>query len=560
MYKNKPHLFFILLIAFIIVLKLPGIFTDDIQPWDEGMYAQRVNSISTFGDFFDQSSHSIEHFYSGSHPPLLIWTGYLFTSILGDHAYVFKLVVFIFGILCLLMIYLTGIELYYLISKADKVKDQKLPALFGSLGAMIFSGNIIFHVFSQRFQFDVPYTFFIVTAFYFFILYLKDKKMKHLYFTGILFGLCLMVKILVGIFIPIVIFLFYILSRDRLRFKDVAIITGIGILIAAPWHIYMVVKYGNEFIEYFFNYHIYKRATEGVDQNTKNSGPLFHINYFLTIIPFGVILAIKLFYDLRNFKKLNIYTKFLDIWFLTGLTILTLFRTKLESYTFLILLPACFIIPSLILFDSDFLSKNKKYLSALLAINLVWYSTEYYRDAGRMFILGNTVNLILLVGLLLIITAIIYFIYLYAIKKLEPGKFLVSLISLTFIISGLSYLINKPKWENSFILSGIKNEILVKNIKKIVYIGLKKDRNPQFSYYFSGIDQGWNKSDIKYSYVNGNSNADSIRSVVSSVESNSAILIEKDGINRGTYIDSKLFMGEEKPAITAPGYELYIKK
>ncbi|MEP7145789.1 MAG: hypothetical protein ABI792_02135, partial [bacterium] len=73
--KNFYKLFFFL-VVFLCAVKLPSLLTSDIQPWDEGMYATRVLSIHTYGDFIDQSSHSTGGFYSASHPPLLIWIGY----------------------------------------------------------------------------------------------------------------------------------------------------------------------------------------------------------------------------------------------------------------------------------------------------------------------------------------------------------------------------------------------------------------------------------------------------------------------------------------------------
>ena len=77
---NKVYLF---LVVFLVLVKAHSIVTTDIQPWDEGMYATRVLSIQESGDIIDQSQHSVGKFYSGSHPPLLIWIGYLFTSVFG---------------------------------------------------------------------------------------------------------------------------------------------------------------------------------------------------------------------------------------------------------------------------------------------------------------------------------------------------------------------------------------------------------------------------------------------------------------------------------------------
>ena len=568
MFKKNPHFFFGLMLLFIILLKLTPIFTSDIQPWDEGMYAIRVNSIATFGDILDQSSHSVGGFYSAAHPPLLIWIGYILTSIFGDHSYIYKLIVFCFALLTLVFIYLAAYEIYFLVPHKEedsKLKDQQRGAFFGILAAMIYAGNIIFHVFSERFQFDIPYSFFIISSFYFIILFLKSPKKKYLYITGILFGFCLMMKILVGFIIPIVLFAFYLISKDktalrRFTFKNILLITITGLIIAAPWHIYMILNYGSAFLDYFFGFHIYRRAVEGIEQNVKTSGPLYHINYFLTIIPFSILAARKIFIDIRDFRKLDIYTKFIDVWFICGLSIITVFRTKLESYSFLILLPACFIIPALIYFHSDYFHKKRKYLAILLALNLLWYSTEDYRDLGKVYIAANYGNLLLFVGILLLTTAVLYFIYLYLINKFTPKIFLTYLIIGTFFISGFWYLYKRPRWENSYVLSGIKKEIVSKNIKEIAYIGFNYQRNPQLSYYFDGIDLGWKKNNINYRFIEQSSPPDSIASVIATLNSNTAILVERDGINRGVYRPSESFISDSIKLVTkSPGYEFYIK-
>ena len=97
--KNLYKIYFFL-VVFLCVVKLPSLLTSDIQPWDEGMYATRVLSVHANGDFIDQSTHSVGNFYSASHPPLLIWTGYLVTLIFGVNSVTLKLTVFLYSHFC----------------------------------------------------------------------------------------------------------------------------------------------------------------------------------------------------------------------------------------------------------------------------------------------------------------------------------------------------------------------------------------------------------------------------------------------------------------------------
>ncbi len=160
--KKNFKIIFPAIVLFLCLVKIPALFVTDMQPWDEGMYATRVVSIYINGDFVDQSQHSIQKFYSGSHPPLLIWVGYLFTLIFGLNSVVLKIIPFITAIL----------SIFLLIRIGEKVHSLST----GYIAAMIFSSNIIFSVFSKRFQFDIPYNFLILLAFYIFIKQLENRK------------------------------------------------------------------------------------------------------------------------------------------------------------------------------------------------------------------------------------------------------------------------------------------------------------------------------------------------------------------------------------------------
>ncbi|MBK8551814.1 MAG: glycosyltransferase family 39 protein [Ignavibacteria bacterium] len=374
--KNLYKIFFFL-VVFLCVVKLPSLLTSDIQPWDEGMYAARVLSIHENGDFVDQSSHSVGKFYSASHPPLLIWLGYFVTLIFGVNSIALKLIVFILSLLCVLLILLIGKKLF--------------SAEIGFYAALIFCSNIIFEVFSQRFQFDIPYSFFILLSFYLIFLYNDSLELKYLILSGISFGCCLMTKILVGFYIPMILFISFLFIKDKVNYKlkDIIILTAIGIAAALPWHLYMLLEFGSEFTDYFFKFHIYDRAFQGVELNQKSSGAFYHINYLLSIIPYSILAFISLFSDLKNFRNRDWRELFFDIWFITGLIILALFKTKLEAYVLMILLPAGFLIPLYLKRADNGNLITKVFIIFFLFLNIVWFSTESIRPEIKDFVTLN---------------------------------------------------------------------------------------------------------------------------------------------------------------------------
>jgi 4-amino-4-deoxy-L-arabinose transferase-like glycosyltransferase len=534
----------IFLIIFLSVLKIPPLFTADIQPWDEGMYASRVLSIHANGDFIDQSSHSVGKFYSGSHPPLLIWTGYLFTLVFGAHDYIFKLIPFLFGIGSFLLVVLLGRKMY----------DNRV----GILAGMIFGGNIIFNIFSKRFQFDMPYTFFILLSVYLLVLYNDNRKLKYLVLCGISFGLCLMTKILVGVFIPIIFFaaLFVIKDGFNVKLKDILIVTAIGAVIALPWHAYMLSVYGGEFINVFLGFHIFDRAFVGIEQNTKSSGPLFHINYFLTIIPFGILIFAALYEDVVRYSNLDWKKKFLWVWFLTGLAIITLFRTKLEVYILLILSPACILIPYYIFSLKDVSYRKRIMLYFLIIINTAWYFSEFYRNSLKAYLFDF--NKVFLIALVLIFAAVLYLTAMLLARFLPIVKMLLLLVILFFIKNNITYYADPPSWENTYTLSGIRDEVVSSGVKDLYYIGSNYRHNPQFTFYFDGLDLGWGGTGLNYKFLDTKNGNEPIKMHLQSVNDKTYILVEKDNVNRSIYPESQQFIpGNFRLVKKVFGYELY---
>lgn len=545
--KNFYKLY-IFLVVFLCAVKLPALFTTDIQPWDEGMYASRVLSIYENGDFWDQSPHSIGGFYSGSHPPLLIWIGYAFTLIFGTSSWVFKIIPFIFGLGCILLIMRLG----------EKLFDLKT----GFFAALIFSSNLIFNIFAKRFQFDIPYTFLILLAFYFFAMYMLapeiNKKRKYIIFTGIVLGLCLMIKILVGFYIPIILFGFYIVKRKDLPFKftDLILLTTIGILIALPWHLYMIMTYGNEFLHYFMGFHILDRAFIGVEENTKASGLLYHVNYFLSILPFSIIVFFSLVKDARRFRSISWQKILIWVWFISGLIITAVFRTKLEVYVLLFLVPGCYLIP-IYLFDmKKGFSLSKLMLFFAVIINALWMASFYYRQDIRLYIAeSNKIFILLMLAVSVILLFAAGFFY---IRKFSLANSLLAMIILFFFGANIYFLVKPPSWEVEFDLSSVKKEIDDSGRNKILYVGTNFRHNPQFTFYFNGLDEGWGHAPYSYEFIDLKDGVESIRQKINSLDNSYSIIVEKDNINRTAYSNSSVFIPREYKLIKKTGgYELY---
>jgi 4-amino-4-deoxy-L-arabinose transferase-like glycosyltransferase len=533
----------ILLVIFLSITKLPPLFSSDIQPWDEGMYALRVLSIHENGDFLDQSAHSVGGFYSASHPPLLIWIGWIFISIFGTGAWVFKLIPFIFSILCVIYIVKTG--------------KLSFNTETGVYAALLFSGTIIFNIFCKRFQFDIPYTFLIIASFYFFILYLGEQKRKFLIYAGIFFGACLMIKILVGIFIPLVLAVFLIINRKQSQFnlKDLSIIILTGLLIAFPWHLYMVLKHGSSFTEYFINFHLYKRALEGVEHNEKQAGVFYYIKYLLSILPLGILIFPAFLKDVRNYRQIKKEKLLLWIWAITGFLIISVFKTKLESYILLMLPAACLII------SGYAASVNLKYgIKKFLLLLLIMINFAVFFIGGDLLFLKHLVQtysntfLFAIAGILILCLTIFYIS-----KYLSLNNIFIALMVIFFLSANIYYMIFIPPWEDNFSIESVKETVKSEGRKKIVYIGSHYRYNPQFSFYFKGIDLGWQEKQYEYILLDTKDGVLNVKEKLESLNKDEYnIIIEADYINRGDYPDPQGFLPDNfKFVMYSPGYLLY---
>ena len=541
---NKVYLF---LVVFLVLVKAHSIVTTDIQPWDEGMYATRVLSVKESGDIIDQSQHSVGKFYSGSHPPLLIWIGYLVTSVFGMNNVVLKGLIFVFSLAVLWLIMKIGSNIY--------------SPRAGIFAAIIFCSNLIFNIFSKRFQFDIPYTFLILLSFWLFLKFLDTGENKYNYYSGIVFGFCLMIKILVGFFIPMTIFLWFLLLKDKSKYtlKNLIVLTAIGIAIAAPWHAYMFIKYGWEFFNYFFFYHIYERALFGVEHNTKGSGYIYHINYLLTILPFGAIILFGAFKKLINIRNINYKELFILVWFLIGFLIITLFKTKLEVYILLILTPGVFIAGNYLEVMNTVSNKEKITLLIVTAFNIFWAVFNYFRIELAFQLNPVTIQRVIVFSLIwFVISGIVIFFFIK--KKYSLSKFFYGFILIFLFFINFLYAFQIPYWENSFKIRDVKAEIDRSGFRKLIYVASNYRHNPQFSFYFDGLDLGWTNTKYDFTFVDSKDGLDKVKSAISNSGSDVNIIIEKDKINRSDYFESGLVLNDScKLIVKSVGYELYRK-
>lgn len=132
------------------------------------------------------------------------------------------------------------------------------------------------------------------------------------------------------------------------------------------------------------------------------------------------------------------------------------------------------------------------------------------------------------------------------------------LIILTFIISNVFYLVEKPLWEDRFRIKEAVKTINESGAGRILYVGSNYRYNPQFSYYLNGIDLGWNEPKYDYDFMDTSAGTEKVRARLELEDPNSIVVVEKDKINRAEYPASESFIPSGFRMIHKDtGYELY---
>ena len=177
---------------------------------------------------------------------------------------------------------------------------------------------------------DVPLTLFAMLSFYFF--WLGKERALFYIFSGIMCGLAMMTKGAAGFVVPLGIGLYSLVSWDWdfLKKKQFYIGAGLLALIVLPWHIYQYIKYGNEFLDGYFMYHVVRRSSQAIEGH---AGSMY---YYLRVLinkfrPWVFILPFSIVYSAWKARKSKEHL-FILSWICAVFFAFTFARTKLQWY------------------------------------------------------------------------------------------------------------------------------------------------------------------------------------------------------------------------------------
>lgn len=391
-FKSKSIYSFLILFSIAFYMLFVNVGVNKYIPFDEAIYAKVAKNMYETGDFMTLTWLNYQNNWFEK-PPLFFQIVTLMYYIFGVSEFATRIVSVIFSLLTLIVTY-----------KLAKLLKDSRAGFFAMLSLLL---NVSFLYYSRSAMLDISLTFLTTTSVYFFILNILSPKTKYLIYSGLFVGLAVMLKSIVG-FLPLAVFFIYYsiqLFAKKLTLREcltnVLIIFGLSILVSAPWHVYMYILYGRDFINTYFGYHLFRRFTVEIEDK---GGPWY---FYFTVIRnsmrvwFLILIPSFFLYVYRIYKSKKINENLI-----IGLSVLVIFlffsysSSKLKWYIMPIY-PFLSIICGFMVSELlDYLSKKFKsqqiiFISSFLIIVSNFY--YFYTVRGMVYTGDLTYRLVTLI-------------------------------------------------------------------------------------------------------------------------------------------------------------------
>ncbi|MFQ5794216.1 MAG: glycosyltransferase family 39 protein [Candidatus Bipolaricaulia bacterium] len=329
---QKPDVLFPL---FIVVLIVPilfwGLGTGSLWNPDEGLYAEIAREMLEQGDWVVPIYNYDTLVFDK--PPLIYWLSALFYRIFGVGEFAFRFQSAFFGLAGALVIYGLGRTLY--------------NARVGLLSGLIYGSSLGIAVESHTGYMDNALTFWIAAGL---LCFWWGQQERHSPYY-LLFAICLsfgtLTKGPIAILIPGLVILLTWGLRPILRtLSNPWMLASIGLygLIIGPWHGAIGVRFGADWWNSYFGYHMLTRFSSPI----LGTEPWYYYipMTFLILLPWSGFLPAALWkagkeaWRRASVDRANrVRARFLMIWFAVVFVFFSLAQTKLGTYIFPLIPP-----------------------------------------------------------------------------------------------------------------------------------------------------------------------------------------------------------------------------
>ncbi|MFH1772588.1 MAG: glycosyltransferase family 39 protein [Candidatus Omnitrophota bacterium] len=356
--KTNPYIFLLLLCAF---LYLPSSLARDPLAPDEIRNIYIAQNMEEFNDFLFPKYYD-ETYYEK--PPLYFWI--LKVLILPGRNYTLFLTtlfnVFVaWGIL----------SLNYTLLK------KRASALTAMVSCIVLATTAIFLGMSVLIRMDLLFVFFIYLSLFFFIRAIEEEDTYCLLFSGIFSFLAVFTKGALGIIFPIVIesamAVVLLLRQRRGIFEDrgitpqqvisfSALANALAIVLVFAWITFFASKDPLYFSKMFFE----QTYSRGLNPSNHTQPFFYYIPvFFLLFLPWSLVGSG--YFLIKNKNSRPLWETFFLVWFIGGLVVLSLIRSKLPMYLLSLTIPFSGLTAKFIL------SEKKKTRRALFIISVFFF-------------------------------------------------------------------------------------------------------------------------------------------------------------------------------------------
>ncbi|MEZ5013077.1 MAG: glycosyltransferase family 39 protein [Chitinophagales bacterium] len=312
------------------LLFLPFLGASHLFDWDEINFAEAAREMVVTGNY-SQVQIDFQPFWEK--PPLFFWMQAISMHVFGVNEYAARFPNALCGILTLLVLFSIG----------NKLRDEK----FGLLWVLAYACSILPQVYFKSGIIDPWFNLFIFLGFYQCIVYLDTQfRVRHIIYSALFFGLAIMTKGPVAIFLfGIVAFVYLIFRRFRMfmPWKHVPVFIFFCVLVFLPWVSIEYMRNGSWFLQKFITYQFRLAGTEDAGHGGF-FGYHFVVN-FLLCFPASVF-AIR---GLRGRKKQDektrddLFATWMRILLWAVLIVFSIIQTKIAHYSSLVYFPLTYL-------------------------------------------------------------------------------------------------------------------------------------------------------------------------------------------------------------------------
>lgn len=536
--RQRERVFLVVLFA-VGLLRFINLGFQDLQAWDEALYAVRAEGILLFGGILDQTPFSIGGLYSSLHPPLYVWLTSISFLIFGVSEFAARFFSALLGGLTLIAIYRIGKEL----------QDEKV----GFVAAMLYGLNPFVTFLARQGQFDTTLVFLLTLSILFYLRMETLRSAHSAVYAGLAVGAALMTKLFVGFGLPLTFLLWKAFTQrdeEKLTWKPFLLSFGIALLIALPWHVYITMARGLGNPLFLLDASaVFERSFYGVEGNIKPLETLYFVNQLFVLFPLGIIWSVFGLY--RVLKEQDKSWILPALWFGVFFVVFSLMRTKLSAYALPMLVPASLLAAREILRFATGSYSNKLIALSVggTGVSLLWASNQEWRNLAKsipssLFAarLPDTATLVQFLPFIVFLCSIFFLTFtLYKNDKISLTRSpLPILLLLPSFLMTFYNIVGYDQYQFNDGAQGLARFVAERQPSAIVVAGF--DRNPQLTFYLDGADIGW-RDEIEIRRITPPKQRSEFRSwlseQVSILPGDALVVVEKDKFTRYEWVTAE---------------------